>query len=72
MVGFCKSISSYNLRKDKNGNPLIEDCQKYEFYKYYGSPESWTIFRALWTNQYSIQDKYVAYWEEMAKYLAKN
>lgn len=50
LSGFCKPISSFNFRKDKNGNPLIEDCQKYEFYKYYATPEAWSIFRALWTN----------------------
>ena len=25
-LGFCKPMSSYNLRKDENGNPLVEDC----------------------------------------------
>lgn len=26
LSGFCKSIESYGFRKDKDGNPLIEDC----------------------------------------------
>lgn len=36
------------------------------------SPESYTIFRELWTNRNGLQDKYVAYWDVVAKKLAKN
>ena len=49
--GFCKSISSYNFKKDKNGNPLISECQKNPFFNYYLSPESLTLFRAIYENK---------------------
>ena len=71
-LGFCKPMDDYGFRKDKDGNPLIEDCQTTPFFNYYTSPESWTIFRELWTNKNGLQDKYVAYWEAVAKVLAKN
>jgi len=70
--GFCKPLDAYNFRKDKDGNPLIEDCQTVGFTTYYTSPESWSIFRALWTNKHGLQDKYVAYWDAMSSVLAKN
>jgi len=70
--GFCKSIDDYGFRKDEDGNPVIEDCQTVQFFQYYTSPESWTIFRELWTNKNGLQDKYVAYWEAVATVLAKN
>lgn len=71
-VGFCKPMDNYKMQKDQDGNPLISDCQRYEFFHYYLSPESFTIFRELWTNKNGLQDKYVAYWDVMAKNLAKN
>lgn len=71
-TGFCKSMDDYNFRKDKDGNPMIEDCQTINFATYYTSPESWTVFRSLWTNKYGLQDKYVAYWDKMSSILAKN
>lgn len=51
LAGFCKPIDDYGWRKDEDGNPVIEDCQKIPFFNYYMSPESWTIFRELWTNK---------------------
>lgn len=48
---FCKPMDDYGWRKDEDGNPLIEDCQKVPFFNYYMTPESWTIFRELWTNK---------------------
>ena len=30
--GVCKSINDYGLRLGKDGNPLVEDCQKHEFF----------------------------------------
>ena len=41
--GVCKSIKEYDLRYDEDGNPLIEDCQKYKFFGIYTSPEALTI-----------------------------
>jgi len=49
-MGLCKSLESYGFRKDKDGNPLIEDCQKETFFIYYTSPESLTLFRSLYHN----------------------
>lgn len=65
-------MDDYGFRKDEDGNPLIEDCQTVAFFNYYTSPESWTVFRELWTNKNGLQDKYVAYWDAMTKALSKN
>ena len=58
-VGFCKSMKDYGMRHDKDGNPLIEDCQKYNFGIFYTSPEVLSLFRALYHNHGGIQDKFV-------------
>lgn len=70
--GLCKPIEDYGFRKDKDGNPMIEDCKTVEFFNYYTSPESWTIFRELWTNKNGLQDKYVNYWKVVSQKLAPN
>ena len=49
--GGCKSMDSYGFRKDADGNPLVEDCQKQEFALFYSSPEAITLFDALWKNK---------------------
>ena len=72
LFGACESMDSYGYRKDADGFPLIEDCQKKSFFIYYTTPESWTIFRALWTNALGMQDKYIAYHGAVSDYLAKN
>jgi len=65
-------MESYGFRKDANGNPLIEDCQTNSFFIYYTSPEAWTLFRAIYNNNFGMQDKYVAYWEFVANKLSQN
>jgi len=71
-AGFCKSIKDYNMRIDSDGNPLIEDCQKNNFFMYYTSPESFTLFRAFYNNDFEMQDKYVAYWDKVSSSLSQN
>ena len=70
--GFCKSIKDYDLRYDADGNPLIEDCQKYNFASIYNSPEAMTIQRAFYFNDLGIKDKFVSFWKAMATHFAKN
>jgi hypothetical protein len=71
-AGICKSIDSYGYRKDKDGLPLIEDCQSRGFFIYYTSPESLTLFRALYSNDFGMQDKYVAFQSHVSKKLSGN
>ena len=71
-AGVCKSISSYGFRLDEEGNPLIEDCQKYNFAGYYPSPESIELFSRIYYNKNGIQDKFVNYWKRVAERFAKN
>jgi len=54
LFGACKSLESYGMRKDADGNPLIEDCQKNSFFIYYTSPEAWTLFRAIYNNDFGM------------------
>lgn len=72
LFGACKSIKDYGFRTDENGFPLIEDCNKNSFFIYYTTPESWTVFRALWTNKGGLQDRYVDFHIATSKYLSKN
>ena len=72
LFGACKSIEDYGMRKDKDGLPLIEDCQQHYFPLYYTTPEALTLFRAFWYNDFGIQDKYVDYWSYTAKRLSPN
>ena len=50
----------------KDGLPLIEDCQKNSFFLYYTSPESMTLFRSLYNNDFGLQDAYVAFQAKVA------
>ena len=49
-LGLCKEFDSYHMKKDSNGNPLISECQKNQFFRYYNTPESFTLFRAFYDN----------------------
>ena len=51
---------------------MIEDCQTLNFFDFYYSPESQTIFRALYNNVLGMQDKYVDYWKQVTKKLKNN
>lgn len=53
-LGVCKSIKDYHFDLDKNGDPLIKECQANSFFLYYTSPEVWTIFRAIYDNSFAM------------------
>lgn len=65
-------MKDYGFRLDKNGDPLIEDCQKHNFGMFYTSPEALSIFRALYMNSGNLADKFVNYWGEVTKKLSSN
>lgn len=60
-------MAKYDLRYDENDNPLIEDCQKYPFAVFYSSPEVTSAFDNLYSNKKGLFDKFVAYWDVVAK-----
>lgn len=72
LFGKCRSVESYNFRYDKDGNPLVEDCQKNSFYTYYTTPESIDAFSRLYSNYDGLQDKFIAFWDKVAAAFAKN
>jgi hypothetical protein len=72
MAGICPPMANLKLGKDRNGNPLIKDCLKYSFGNFYASPESSTLFRAIYNNNEGMQDKFVAFWVHVAKKFANN
>ena len=50
--GLCKSVlRDYGYTKDKDGNPLISDCQQNDFAMYYTSPEALNVADALYNNK---------------------
>ena len=72
MAGFCVPMKDYDFNYDSQGLPKIEDCQKNSFFIYYTSPESFALFRALYKNNFGLQDKYVAYWKTVTQSLSSN
>ena len=72
--GACRTIGSYNYETDANGWPLISECNKVPFFKYYTTAESLQIWEALYTNSapFNLRDKFVAYWDVVAQKFAKN
>ena len=50
LIGACKSINEHNFEKDSDGNPLISECQKYNFASYYNTAESFSAFERLYQN----------------------
>lgn len=72
LAGFCVPMTEYGFRYDEQGLPLIEDCQKNSFFIYYTSPESFTLFRALYKNIFGLQEAYVSYWMQVTKALSSN
>ena len=50
LMGECRSVDDYGMRKDEQGLPLIEDCVKTFFIKYYTSPEVASSFERLYSN----------------------
>ena len=57
----CKPISKWGYGYGDDGLPLTTDCTKTSFFQYYLSPESMTLFRALYENNYGYQDKYLEF-----------
>ena len=62
----------FNMTKDADGNPVIEECQQRNFFTYYSTREGFTLFRAFYENNFGIQDKYVDYWTQVVQALGKN
>lgn len=50
--GACKSVTNdYHYHFDQVTHlPAVKDCEKESFFIYYTSPESFTLFRALYKN----------------------
>jgi endoglycosylceramidase len=72
LTGVCVSIDDYGFRKDENDDPLIEDCQTVDFYKFYMTKESINAFDALYTNKGGLRDKFVDYWDITSARFAAN
>ena len=71
--GVCKNFrDDYKYKTDEDGNPLISECQKLPFFKYYSSAESLELFDSLYTNKHGLQDKFIAYWDILAQKFAEN
>lgn len=53
--GVCKNFQDdYKYETDEEGNPLVSECQKLPFYKYYSSAESLELFDSLYTNRHGL------------------
>jgi hypothetical protein len=65
-------MSEYNYTLDENQWPLIPECNKVAFWKYYPTAESMAIFDSLYSNKFGLQDNFVKFWEIVANRLSKN
>ena len=72
LYGTCKSVNDYGHRLDDKGYPLIEDCNKNSFVRYYSSPESLAAFESLYQNIDGLQDKFLAYWDKVSSFFKDN
>jgi endoglycosylceramidase len=71
LFGACTPMKDYGFRYDENGLPLVEDCLKHSFMKYYTAPEVCSSFEQFYNNA-TILDRFVAHWDVVSKYLAGN
>jgi hypothetical protein len=71
-IGGCKNMDDYGYAKDENDWPLIAECNKEAFWKYYTSAESLAIFDAIYTNKFNMTDRFVAYWDAVAQRFSQN
>ena len=62
----------YNYQKDANGWPLISECNKLGFFKYYTTAEALNIFDAIYNNINGMTDKFVAFWTVVATKFGNN
>jgi len=62
-------MAYFNLTYDAQGDPLIEDCLKVPFFRYYGSPEVNSAFRAVYKEE-DIREKYFKFQQAVADHFA--
>ena len=62
----CSAMAEFPTRDDKDGNPVIADCQTYNFGLFYATKEVRTLFRSIYYNVDGMGDKFVAYWKRVA------
>jgi hypothetical protein len=72
LFGECKSIRDYHYETDENGWPLIKECNKLSFVKYFTLAETLDIFDALYTNKHGLQDSFVNFWDVVSKKFSSN
>jgi len=61
-------MKEFGYSYDKNGDPILSDCTKINFATYYSTPESVSAFDRLYSNTDGLQDKFMAYWDTLAKH----
>jgi hypothetical protein len=59
-------MKDFGFKTDKDGLPLIEECNKNSFVRYFQTPEFVSAFDNLYTNKLAMQDKFVAYWDKVS------
>mmetsp|Transcript_4713 Transcript_4713/g.8048 ORF Transcript_4713/g.8048 Transcript_4713/m.8048 type:complete len:413 (+) Transcript_4713:394-1632(+) len=72
LYGECRDMASYGYERDEQGWPLIKECNREPFFKYYTTVESLSIFDALYTNRLGLQDSFVNYWSALIAKFSSN
>ena len=66
LVGYCKTLSSFDFNYDENGLPLIEDCKKRSFAEYHYLAEFSSAYKQFYLNIGNVQDKFIEFWKVVA------
>ena len=53
-LGVCLDMNDFDYEKDENGDPLITECQKRDFYIYYLTKQSMAAFGGFFTNKQGV------------------
>jgi aryl-phospho-beta-D-glucosidase BglC (GH1 family) len=72
LLGVCKTMDSFKMGTDSEGNPLIKDCLKTMFSDYYMTPEAMSAFENLYTNKDGVQDAFLGFWDAVSKSFSDN
>ena len=70
--GVCTDMETFGFAKDENEDFLITDCQTRDFYTYYLTKQSISLFGHLFNNDYGLQDAFINYWDHTSARFANN
>lgn len=71
-MGVCADMRDFGYQVDENGDYLLADCETRGFGDYYYTKQGVSQFGALFTNEYGLNDKLIAFWDKVASRFESN